>query len=98
LACADIPFTRTNPLQVRDFAKALNRLAKTDPTDAVLLAEFGKRLEPAPTILPDEVSRLPHDFVVRRRQLVDMRSMEDVRLKRHERSVWFKALNEPSRF
>jgi transposase len=81
LARANIPFTRINPRQGRDFAKALNRLAKTDRIDAELLAEFGKRLEPSPTILPDDVSRLLHDMVSRRRQLVDMRSMEQTRLK-----------------
>lgn len=81
LARAKIKFTRVNPRQVRDFAKALNRLAKTDRIDAEVLAEFGKRLEPLPTVLPDDVSRLLHDLVSRRRQLVDMRSMEQTRLK-----------------
>jgi len=81
LAQATIRFTRINPRQARDFAKALNRLAKTDRIDAELLAEFGKRLEPLPTVLPDETSRLLHDLVSRRRQLVDMRSMEQMRLK-----------------
>jgi len=81
LAGAKIKFTRTNPRQVRDFAKALNRLAKTDRIDAEVLAEFGRRLEPPPTVLPDDVSRLLHDLVSRRRQLVDMRSMEQMRLK-----------------
>lgn len=81
LAHAKIKFTRINPRQARDFAKALNRLAKTDRIDAEILAEFGKRLEPLPTVLPDEVSRLLHDLVGRRRQLVDMRSMEPMRLK-----------------
>jgi transposase len=81
LAHAKIKFTRIYPRQARDFAKALNRLAKTDRIDAELLAEFGTRLEPLPTVLPDEVSRLLHDLVTRRRQLVDMRSMEHMRLK-----------------
>jgi transposase len=81
LAHAKITFTRINPRQARDFAKALNRLAKTDRIDAELLAEFGNRLKPLPTVLPDEVSRLLHDLVNRRRQLVDMRSMEHTRLK-----------------
>ena len=81
LAHAAIRFTRINPRQARDFAKAVNRLAKTDRIDAELLAEFGRRLEPLPTILPDEVSRLLHELVTRRRQLVDIRSMEQMRLK-----------------
>lgn len=81
LAAAKIKFSRLNPRQARDFAKALNCMAKTDRIDAELLAQFGKRLEPSPTVLPDEVSRLLHDLVCRRRQLVDMRSAEHVRLK-----------------
>jgi transposase len=81
LAGGNVRFTRVNPRQARDFAKALNRLAKTDRIDAEILAEFGKRLEPSPTILPDEVTRLLRDLVSRRRQLVDMRSMEQMRLK-----------------
>jgi transposase len=81
LAGGNVRFTRVNPRQARDFANALNRLAKTDRTDAEILAEFGKRLEPSPTILPDEVTRLLRDLVSRRRQLVDMRSMEQMRLK-----------------
>lgn len=81
LARENVRFTRVNPRQVRDFAKALNRLAKTDRIDAALLAEFGRRIQPSPTILPDEVTRLLHELVNRRRQLVDMRSMEQMRLK-----------------
>ena len=81
LTRAKVRFTRINPRLARDFAKALNRLAKTDRIDAELLAEFGKCLKPTPTVLPDEMSRLLHDLVSRRRQLVDMRSMEQVRLK-----------------
>src|ERR1039458_9388213 len=72
LTRAKVRFTRINPRLARDFAKALNRLAKTDRIDAELLAEFGKCLKPTPTVLPDEMSRLLHDLVSRRRQLVDM--------------------------
>lgn len=80
-ARAKVDFTRLNPRQARDFAKALNQLAKTDGIDAQLLAKFGECLEPEPTVLPDEVSRQLHDLVCRRRQLVDMRSAEMTRLK-----------------
>jgi transposase len=81
LTQARTPFTRINPRQARDFAKALNRLAKTDRIDAETLAEFGSRLGPQPTAMPDEVSSLLHLLVGRRRQLVDMRSMEQTRLR-----------------
>jgi len=78
---AKVLFTRLNPRQARDFAKALNQQAKTDRIDAEMLAQFGRCLEPEPTVLPDETSRQLHDLVCRRRQLVDMRSAEQVRLK-----------------
>ena len=63
------------------YRSGMNRLAKTDQIDAELLAEFGKRLQPSPTTSPDEATRLLHALVSRRRQLVDMRSMEQMRLK-----------------
>lgn len=76
-----VRFTRVNPRQARDFAKAINWLAKTDSIDAELLAQFGRRLEPSATILPDDATRQLAELVSRRRQLVDMRSMEQTRLK-----------------
>lgn len=81
LSRCKVEFTRVNPRQVRDFAKAMNRLAKTDRIDAEVLALFGQRIEPVQTILPDEATRELSDLVTRRRQLVDMRSMEQMRLK-----------------
>jgi transposase len=71
-----------NPRCVRDFAKALNRLAKTDAIDAAVLAEFARRVEPRPTQkLPEKQQRLDA-LVARRRQLVSLHSMEQTR--RHQ--------------
>jgi transposase len=81
LTAAALPFTRVNPRQARDYAKALNRLAKTDRIDGELLADFGRRLQPAVTVLPDELGRELQALVTRRRQLVGMRSAEQVRSK-----------------
>jgi transposase len=68
-----------NPRCVRDFAKALNRLAKTDRIDAATIAEFARRVEPRPTQkVPDNQRRLDA-LVTRRRQLVGLRSMEQTR-------------------
>jgi transposase len=54
-----IPVSRVNPRQVRDFAKASGRLAKTDKIDAAVLADFGAVLAPRPTLPPDPaVARL----------------------------------------
>ena len=53
LAAAGVGFSRVNPRQARDFAKAMGVLGKTDKVDARLLAEFGRRLTPPATALPD---------------------------------------------
>jgi transposase len=69
-----------NPRCVRDFAKALNRLAKTDAIDAEVIAEFAKRIQPRPTQqAPEQQARLDA-LVTRRRQLVALRSVERTRL------------------
>ena len=48
LATAGLPVAVVNPRQVRDFARALGRLAKTERIDAQVLALFGARVRPAP--------------------------------------------------
>jgi transposase len=53
LQAAAIPVSRVNPRQVRDFAKASGRLAKTDKIDAAVLADFGAALPPRATLPPD---------------------------------------------
>jgi transposase len=68
-----------NPRCVRDFAKALNRLAKTDRIDAATIAEFARRVEPRPTQKVPENQRRLDALVTRRRQVVGLRSMEQTR-------------------
>jgi transposase len=53
LAKAGLPIAVVNPRQVRDFAKAMGRLAKTDALDATLLADFAQRVRPEIRALPD---------------------------------------------
>lgn len=73
---AGIPIALVNPRQVRDFAKAVGRLAKTDRIDARVLAHFAQAVGPAPyKPKGDECTRLSA-LVVRRRQLVSMRASE----------------------
>jgi transposase len=77
---AGLPVALVNPRQVRDFAKALGQLAKTDRLDAELLARFAQLTQPR--ILekaPEKQAELDH-LVARRRQLVDMRAAESNRL------------------
>jgi transposase len=68
-----------NPRQVRDFAKALGRLAKTDRIDAEVLAMFAETMRPRTTPKTSEKQRELEALVTRRRQLVSLRSMERTR-------------------
>ena len=65
-----------NPRWVNSFAKALGRLAKTDPIDAKTLALFGQKVDPRPTDKPSPKQIELEALVLRRRQLVEMRAME----------------------
>lgn len=69
-----------NPRQVRDFARATGRLAKTDAIDATVLAAFAQAVRPEPRRLRDAQTQALRDLVVRRRQLLDMRKAEKNRL------------------
>lgn len=80
LHVADITVSVVNPRQVRDFARARGKLAKTDKIDALLLADFGRTLRPAPTPRPDPQILLLDELVTRRAQLVEDRSREKNRL------------------
>jgi transposase len=83
LATAGLPVAVVNPRQVRDFAKALGRLAKTDAIDAEVLALFAARVHPTPRPLPDAATRELQALLQRRRQLLDMLHAER---QRHARS------------
>lgn len=80
LGAAAIAIAVVNPRQVRDFAKATGRLAKTDAIDAAVLAQFGERIRPEPRPVPDAVTVELQALVTRRRQLIDMRTAETNRL------------------
>jgi transposase len=79
LAAEGLPVAVVNPRQVRDFARSLGRLAKTDRLDATVLAEFAARVRPEPRPLPDAARQALIDLVTRRRQLVEMRATEKAR-------------------
>jgi transposase len=76
LMVAGIPLAIVNPRQVRHFAKATGRLAKTDAIDASILAFFAEAIQPAAHAIPDEVTVLLDALVTRRRQLVLMLAAE----------------------
>jgi transposase len=80
ISAAGIRLAVVNPRQVRDFAKASGRLAKTDALDAEVLAEFGRAIEPQVTALPDDQARELQAMLLRRGQLIAMRTQEKNRL------------------
>jgi len=82
LTASGLAVAVVNPRQVRDFAKATGRLAKTDRIDAQLIAQFGEAIKPVPRTLKDEATQQLSALLVRRRQLVDMLTAEKNRLSR----------------
>jgi transposase len=80
LALAGLPVAVVNPRQVRDFARALGYLAKTDAIDAGVLARFAERVQPAPRPLPDADHADLAALVARRRQVSEMLVAERNRL------------------
>jgi transposase len=75
LACAVV-----NPRQVRDFAKSMGILAKTDAIDAQVLAQFAQRVKPPVRALPDAQCQVAAELLARRAQLMGMRVAEKNRL------------------
>jgi transposase len=69
-----------NPRQPRDFAKASGQLAKTDSIDARILAQFGAVIGPRVSEKPTKNRMILDELVARRRQLVQMITMENNRL------------------
>jgi transposase len=76
LGAAQMPLAVVNPRQIRDFARATGRLAKTDALDAQIIALFAERIRPEPRPLPDDAARGLAELVARRRQLIEMMTAE----------------------
>lgn len=83
-----LPVAVVNPRQVRDFAKATGKLAKTDAIDAVVLAEFGAAVRPEVRALKDEETAELEAWVTRRRQLLEMLGAERNRRQQSPKAVW----------
>jgi transposase len=82
LSAAGLPVAVVNPAQVRSFADALGKRAKTDPIDAAVIARFAATTGVKARPIADEQSRLFADLVARRRQITAMIVAEEARLKR----------------
>jgi len=87
LGSAQLPVVVVNPRQVRDFAKALGQLAKTDRIDAEVLARFAEAIRPPLRPLPDKVSLELRSLIARRRQLIEMMVAEKNRLSTASKAV-----------
>ena len=87
LAAASLPVAVVNPRQVRDFAKATGRLAKTDLLDAQVLAHFAEAVRPEVRPLPDSETQELHSLTARRTQVVEMLVAEKNRLGRAGQAV-----------
>jgi transposase len=80
LASLDLPVAVINPRQARDFAKATGQLAKTDAVDAAVLAAFARAIRPAVRPIKDADVRALDELITRRRQLIEIRVQETLRL------------------
>jgi transposase len=80
LVAADHRVAVVNPRQVRDFARGLGILAKTDRLDARVIARFGQQANPRPVEIGSENQAPLHELVTRRRQLIEWRTAEQNRL------------------
>jgi transposase len=76
LAGAGLPLAVVNPRQIRDFARATGRLAKTDALDAEIIAFFAERIRPQPRAVAGAEAQALAELVARRRQLIEMIGME----------------------
>lgn len=80
LAAEQLPVVVVNPRQMRDFGKAIGKLAKTDRIDAKTIARFGEAIKPEPRPFKDEETQALAALINRRRQVVDILTAEKNRL------------------
>ena len=82
IAAAQLPLAVVNPRQIRDFARAIGRLAKTDTLDAEVIARFAETVRPEPRPIATEEAQALGELVARRRQLLEM-IMAETNRRRH---------------
>jgi len=87
LGTAGLPVVVVNPRQVRDFAKATGKLAKTDAIDARVLAHFAEAVRPAVRPLPNTQAQALERLLTRRRQVVGMLTTERNRFRTARKPV-----------
>ena len=80
LAAEAVPVVVVNPRQVRDFARATGKLAKTDALDAAVLAHFAEAVRPPVRPLRDAETQVLNSLAARRHQVMTMLVSEKNRL------------------
>ncbi|MBL8894854.1 MAG: IS110 family transposase [Rhizobiales bacterium] len=93
LAAAQLQVAVVNPRQIRDFARAAGRLAKTDAIDAEVIAHFAKAMQPAARPLASDDALLLGELMARRRQLIEMITAEQNRRSRLASRSLLKAID-----
>ena len=76
LAAAELPLAVVNPRQIRDFARATGKLAKTDALDAAAIAHFAEAVRPPARAVPSAEAQALGELIARRRQLIEMMTAE----------------------
>lgn len=79
LMAARLPVAVVNARQVRDFARGLGKLAKTDRIDAAVIAHFAEVVRPALRVVPDELTQTLQAWLARRRQILETLQTEEQR-------------------
>lgn len=97
LSTAGLPIAIVNPRQVRDFAKALGKLAKTDKIDSKIIALFAEKVVPRQAVLGDSKQQKLSELRARRKQVVEMITMEKNRLDKASKGI-AKAINKTITF
>ena len=72
VVAARLPLAVVNPRQIRDFARATGKLAKTDRIDAAAIAHFAEAVRPPARPMADAEARALGELVTRRRQVIEM--------------------------
>lgn len=93
LATAQLQVAVVNPRQIRDFARAAGRLAKTDAIDAEVIAHFAEAMQPAARPLASQDAVLLGELMARRRQLIEMITAEQNRRSRLASRSLLKAID-----
>lgn len=92
VAGAGLRLAVVNPAQIRHFAQAVGKRAKTDPLDAEMIARFAEAVRPEPRPVADDATRLFAELVARRRQIIEMIVAERQRERRAGSKVIRKSL------